>query len=388
MVADGTPLELPETRLRDLASASPPVHIVARIVLVRRREVQRRSDGGKIPLLSGVLSDGSAGVRFTWWDPPREGIDRGTILRAVGAELRTFRGRPELVFTWKTRVAPAGPAELPNVAVEEIPLRPIGELRPQDEGFRLEARVARVGARNVTVGEERRTLVEGLLADRSGAMGFSAWSDFGLKAGETVRIAGAYVREFRRRRSLVLDERSSVERIEGADLPEPAEVLLAGSRPIADLEEAGGGESVSFEGLVVGLLPPSGVVYRCASCRRLVTGGICRVHGQVETVPDLRARLVVDDGTGGATVAAGREATERLWGLTLDEARRRLQLSPDASVLEQELASALVGRRVRVRGAAVADEFGLTVTPESVEVAEVDLESAAAELAARLEGAS
>ena len=383
---DGDAAELPEIRLREVGRASPLVHVVGRVVSLRRREVLRRSDGSRRPLLSGWLTDGSATLRFTWWDPPREGIDRGTIVRAVGAEIREFRGRAELVFSWKTKIAPAGPAELPPLDPTALPLRSLRELQDRDEGFRVEARVVRVGAKPVSVGEERRVVYEGVLADRSGAVSFAAWSDFRLRAGESVRVAGGYVRSFRGRRQLVLDERSWVERIESPGLPQPEELLLSSPRPISDLEEEGGGEAAALEGIVVGLLPPSGLIYRCPACRRVLGGGLCRVHGAVTGAADLRARLVVDDGTGSATVVADRAATERLWGVSLEEARARLREVEDPAVLEEQLAEAMVGRRLRVRGSATVDDFGLQVAPESIEAAEIDLEAAAEELSARLRG--
>jgi len=386
MVATPTGDELPETRLRELPGGAPLVHVVGRVVTARRREVVRRSDGGRRPLLSGLLSDGSASVRFTWWDPPREGVDRGTILRAVGAEVREFRGRPELVFTWKTKVGPAGPAELPRLDGDSLPVRTVRELRDGDEGFRLEVRVLTVQAKPVSVGEERRIVHEGLVADATGAIAFSSWSDFALVAGEAVRVAGGYVRAFRGRRQLVLDERGLVVRIDPAGLPEPAEWTRRPPRPISELEEEGGGEAAAIEGLVVAVLPPSGLVYRCPQCRRLITSGLCRLHGQVSGVADLRARLVVDDGTGAATVAAGRAATEQLWGVTLAAARERLRELPDPTVLEEQLVEAVVGRRLVVRGSATRDDFGLTVVPETIDAAEIDLDATAIELAARLDG--
>jgi replication factor A1 len=337
-------------------------------------------------LLSGLLSDGTATVRFSWWDPPREGVERGTVLRAAGAEVREFRGRPELTFTWKTRVGPASALELPRISTDELPARSVRELVPPAEGFRVDGRVVRVATRSVTVGNERRVLFEGLLADRTGAIEFSAWSDFGLTAGEAIRVAGAYLRRFRGRPQLVIDERVTVTRVDGSGLPEPAELLRSSPRSIARLEDEGGGASVAVEGLVVGLLPPSGLVYRCPTCRRSVTAGICRIHGQVEGQPDLRARIVLDDGTGALTVNAGRPETERLWGVTLAEARARLREQPDPSVLEEQLLEALLGRRLRVRGAAGQDDFGLTLVPESIEPVEVDLDAAADELNARLAG--
>ncbi len=377
---------VPEVRLKDLRPTTSPVELVGRVVSFDRREITRRSDGSRRPLGSGLISDGTATVRFTWWDPPRDGVERGTVLRAVGAEVREFRGRPELTFTWKTRVAPASPSELPKLRPDEIPRRTVRELAPPDEGFRLEVRVARVAARTVSVGEERRVVYDGLVADSTGAIALSSWADFGLKSGEAVEIAGGYVRRFRNRPQLVLDERTTVLRVDGAGLPDPTELLRAPPRSIARLEDEGGGEAVAVEGIVVGLLPPSGLVYRCPTCRRSVKSGLCRVHGQVEGEADLRARLVLDDGTGALTVNAGRAETERLGGMTLEEARRRLRDEPDPSLIEELLLERLLGRRLRVRGSGTKDDFGVTIVPESIEPVEVDLEAAAAELTARLGG--
>ncbi len=383
-MATDPPSPPPEVRLKDLAPTSGPVEVVGRVVTVERREITRRSDGSRRPLLSGLLSDGTGTVRFTWWDPPREGIERGLVLRAVGAEVREFRGRAELTFSWRTRVGPASDAELPRVSADQVPAKTIRELGAPDEGFRLDARVVRVGERSVTVGEERRVVHEGLLADASGAIEFSSWSDFGLKAGEAVRLIGGYVRSFRGRPQLVLDERVSVSRIDGTGLPEPAALLRAPPRSMARVEDEGGGASLAVEGVVVALLPPSGLVYRCPICRRSVTAGICRVHGQVEGQPDLRARIVLDDGTGAVTVNAGRAETERLWGVTLAEARARLREQPDPALLEEGLAEALLGRRLRVRGPGTKDDFGITIQPDEIEAVDVDLEAAAADLSARL----
>lgn len=377
-----------ETRLRDLRPGAAPVEIVARVVAVERREVTRQSDGGRRPLLSGLLNDGTATVRFTWWDPPREGIERGTVLRATGVEVREFRGRPEITFSWKSHVEPASPVELPRVSAEELPPKTVRELAPGSEGFRLRARVVRVQPKSVTVGTERRVVHEGLLADRTGAIAFSSWTDFQLSPGEAVQISGGYLRSFRGRSQLVLDDRSTVSRVDPGNLPEPAELLLTGPTSIARVEDEGGGETVAVEGIVVGLLPPSGLVYRCPTCRRSVKSGLCRIHGQVDGQPDLRARIVLDDGTGALTVNAGRPETERLWGITLADARARLREQPDPSILEEQLLEALLGRRLRVRGQGSKDDFGITVQPESIEPVEVDLDAAASELSARLRGGS
>lgn len=373
-----------DTRLRDLRPTEAPVQLLARVVTAERREYTNSADGRRRSFLSGLLSDGTATVRFTWWEPPAEGVDRGTVLRAVNVQVREFRGRPEVSFGYRTRVAPASELELPPVDGDDLPLRPIHELGGSEDGFRIEARVVRIAPRTVTVGTEQRAIFEGLLADRSGSIAFTSWSDFAFRAGEAVRIAGGYVRIFRHRPQLNLDERSVVTRIGGADLPPEAEVLSTPPRPIGQVEEAGGGESVAVEGVIVGVLPPSGLVYRCPSCQRTVAGGICPTHGAVQGVADLRGRFVLDDGTGSATVNAAREGTEMLWGITLEDALARLRDSPDPTLLQEQLFEATFGAHVRVRGRASKGDFGLTIYPETIERVNIDVPARARALAARL----
>jgi replication factor A1 len=377
-----------EVRLKDLRPGEGPVEFVARIVTCDRREVSRKSDGSRRALLSGLLSDGTATVRFTWWDPPREGVERGLVIRAVGPEVGEYRGRVEVTFSWKSRVGLASDVELPPLDPAEVPELKVRDLRPPAEGFRVYVRVARIAERTVSVGEERRVVYDGLVVDETGVIALSAWTDFHLRAGETLEITGGYLRAFRGVTQLVLDERATVRRVDRPGLPEPATVLNAPSTSMARLEESGGGPTASVEGLVVGLLPPSGLVYRCPECRRNLQNGSCRVHGSVEGVADLRARIVLDDGTGAVTINAGRPETERLWGVTLDGVLSRLHERPDPAVWEGELLEAILGRRLRVRGSASRDDFGVTLQPESIEPTDIDLEATAERLAHRIGGGS
>jgi replication factor A1 len=373
-----------EVRLRDLRPTVEPILILGRVVAVQRREITRRSDGGRRPILSGLLSDGTATVRFTWWDPPAEGIERGTILRAANVQIREYQGRPEITFGFRTRVEPASEIELPKLTKEEFPLRSVATLGTADEGFSLEVRVIRVAPKNVTVGQEQRVVYEGLLADRGGTVAFTAWSDFQFHVGEAIRITGGYVHRFRGQLQLVLDGRSAVERIEGHDLPAPAQVLATPARSIARVEAQGGGEAIRVEGIVVGIVPPSGLVYRCPSCRRSVHEGLCQVHGKVEAVADLRCRLALDDGTGCLVVNVARGETERLWGVTLSQCLARVGETPDLAALEADLHTSLIGRRFAIRGRASKDDFGVTLQPEEIEELTLDVARLAAELRVRL----
>jgi replication factor A1 len=359
------------------------VIVIGRVVSAQRREITRRSDGGRTNVLSGLLSDGTATVRFTWWDPPADEIGRGTVLRAGPVQIREYRGRPEVSFTWRTRVAPASESELPELGPEELEVRTVAELTDGDEGFRLEARVGVVAARTVTVGEERRQVHEGLLFDRTGTVAYTAWSDFGLAEGESIRVIGGYVRSFRGRAQLTLDERSHLERTAGSHLPSLEQWRRRGPATIAAVEAEGGGESITIQGIVLAVVPPSGIVYRCPSCQRPTLEGLCRTHGAVAGVADLRSRLGLDDGTGAATVNLDRAQTERLTGVTLESALGLLRTQPDPSRLDETLFESVFGRRLQIRGRATRDDFGLTVYPDRVEPVAI-VPAALAPLKARL----
>lgn len=358
------PAELKERRLDQLKVGDEGLLILARVLRAERRDVVRRSDGGRRAVLTGLLSDNSATVRFTWWDPPAHGdLESGTVFRAGPVSVREFRGKAELAFNWRTRFAEASEQELPPLAVGDLPARRLIDLRAGEEGFRLDVRVLRVGDKLVSVGETRRQIQEGVVGDRSGTLEFTAWTPLALTAGRAVRLSGGYVRPYRDRPQLVLDERSHLDPL--ADDAVPALDHWQQLRPtIAEIDARGGGALVTLVGRVVGLAPPSGLVHRCPECRRTVRDGRCRVHGAVDGRPDLRARAILDDGTGVAVVQLERADTEREWGHDLAEAVARADRG-DSSSVEDELWDRLLGRSREVRGRASKDEFGLTVYPEA-----------------------
>jgi replication factor A1 len=377
-------LEPVEVRLRDLRPTQRPTIIVARVVSAERRDVTLRSDGSRRPVLSGLLSDGTATVRFTWWDPPAEPIERGMVLRAGPVQVREFRGRAEVSFGWKTRVVPAHESDLPEVRLDEMPAPTIAGIRDGDDAFRVDVRVARVAPKTVSVGEDRRLIHEGTFLDSTGEIAFTAWTDFHLRVGEGLRVLGASAKESRGRPQVVLDERTRVERRESADLPSLESWSAPRAVTIAEIEHTKGAERAVLEGLVLAVLPPSGLVSRCPQCRRSVVEGRCREHGTVTGEADLRGRWVLDDGTGCATIHTDRLLTERLSGTTLEACVRASAVGPSLS--EDDLLDALFGRRFTVVGRARHDAFGLTVDAETMEEAPGDVPEDLAEWRRVLEG--
>jgi replication factor A1 len=374
-----------DRRVKDLRVTDRPVAITARILSVERREVRRRSDGGRRQILSGVLGDGTGTIRFTWWDPPNEEIERGTVIRAAPVEVREFQGHPELTFGWKTRVAPASEHELPVIDPEEAVRLSVADLGSVPELFRIEGRVEEIAPKRVMVGTDRREIHEGLLADRSGVVAFTAWTDFRLRAGESLRITGATVRPFRGRRQLTLDEGSRVERIPDLALDPTAPSLGLAIVRLGVLVGRGSAERATVRGRAVAVQPPSGLILRCPTCDRAMRDGLCRIHGAVDGRPDLRLRLVLDDGTGTITVNLDGEPVERLTGTTLAAVRERVAGGLDPAGISHEWLTQLFARSLRARGPTTVDDFGLAMYPTETQFDEPDPAFEEAELRARFE---
>lgn len=342
---------------RELRPGGGPLAILGRVVRVDRRTVLRRSDGSPRTILSGLLSDGTAIVRFTWWQPPADPIAIGDLLRAAPVRIREYSGRPEITFGWKTRVRRVAARELPESRPEDLPLRHLAELAPGDEGFRVEVRLVEVAPSRVTVGFERREIHEGIVADASGALEFTAWTHLGLTAGAAVRIIGASVGTFRGRNRLAFDGRTRVDRIGGAALPEVE--CEEGAVRLGDLSPPVERREAVVIGRAVALRPPGGLVDRCPECGRTLTASACGTHGPVRGLPDLRLRLVLDDGTGTLFVDLDRTGVERLVGSPLEDLLRR----NDPGAITSELFPPLLGRMFRACGPVGSDASGLSMRP-------------------------
>ena len=245
-----------ELRLLDLRPGLFPVIIAGRVLHAERRTVKRSSDGTELDTLVGWITDGSATVRFTWWEPPAEAVDRGDGLRAGPIGIREYRGRIEISFGRRTRVEPLSELELPRERLDTYPRRTVASLRPGEDEVRIDVEVAELRSRTLTIRGVERQLRFGRLRDESGALPFVAWVDPGLADGARLRLAGVSVRSYRGELELVLDERSRSEPLSegvpaaGPGRPSRAEARVRRDPPPPpshdDPEPAAGAEWVSI----------------------------------------------------------------------------------------------------------------------------------------------
>lgn len=102
------------------------------------------------------------------------------------------------------------------------------------------------------------------------------------------------------------------------------------------------------------------------------------MHGTVEGKPDLRMKLVIDDGIGSVNAILGKDLTEKLLGKTMPEA------SNDTGLVE-EMNSQLFGHRISLQGNALGDQYGITVIARDAKRADFNITAEAERLSQELE---
>lgn len=244
---------------------------------------------------NGILADESGAIQFVIWakaGAPK--LEERQWYRFEAATIDEFKGAPNLKVHSGTTT---------EALDDDRPLipstTPIAELKPG---------VVSVRAKVVQEWEKRheRMFQNGLLGDGSGTASFVIWADGDHEKLEQERVYQIYyavAEEFNGRISLNLTNA----------------IYLTEE---GDIEISRGNETVS--GALVHIGPGSGLIKRCPveGCNRVLSNrNYCPVH-EIQTAfrYDLRIKGVLDNGLTAKNVLLQREATEKISGLTLEDA--------------------------------------------------------------------
>ncbi|MBX0322497.1 replication factor A [Halomicroarcula sp. F13] len=175
----------------------------------------------------------------------------------------------------------------------------------------------------------------GLLGDETGTIKFTKWSKSDLpelEEGKSYSLRNVVTDEYQGRFSVKLNRTTTIE-----ELDEEIEV---------------GDDSIEVEGALVDIQSGSGLIKRCPEedCTRVLQNGRCSEHGEVEGEFDLRIKGVLDDGEEVTEVIFDEEATEKLTGITLEEAKEMAMDALDTTVVADEMRDDILGRYYRVTG--------------------------------------
>jgi replication factor A1 len=302
---------------------------------------------------TGLIGDGSGSMKFVKWAKsglPDLVLGKSYLLKKVVTD--EFQGRFSVKLNRTSQIEPleldveakAGPRSAEQVKIIEI-----------DEPGRwvdLKVKVVQLWEANSDAISQ-----SGLIGDETGSIKFVKWVKADLpnmEEGKSYYLKNLVTDEFQGRFSVKLNRTSQIEPLE------------------TEIEV--GSQAAEFSGALVDVQKGSGLIKRCPICKRSLAKGICSEHGKVEGTYDLRIKAVMDDGRRVQDVLINRETTERLVGLTLEDAKQMAMEALDHEVVRGVIENKLMGRYFIVTGPRV-DRYILVETineAPSVAVADAD----------------
>src|SRR5512137_2730936 len=311
-----------QRKLAEIRPNEPNVDFVAKILSANTKDITVK--GEKKSIMYGFIGDDTTTLPWTAWEIEGMELQKGDVISLRGAYTKEYQGRVQVNFGNRISIKKEDPAIIGNIQIAQGPPRiaNIGELREGMGFVEVKGRLLSVEQREVTVKGEPKKIFSGVLADETGKVPFTAWSDFKLKQGEVVRISRATVKAWRGIPQLSFDERAELTRIK-EKFPSIEELQKSSTRMISEVASAGGSADATVRGVLLELREGSGLLMRCPECKRALQKGSCKIHGRVDGYPDLRVKAILDDGSGAVSIVLGRELSEKLLEITLDEAMQK-----------------------------------------------------------------
>ena len=382
-VAAFTPAGAVVKKIDELTGTEQNVDIQAKVVYVENKSITVK--GLSKTIVSGILGDETGTASFTIWEPGSVMLEKGSVYNFKNCYCKLWNDKVQINLGNRGRVEPASGVsiDLPErtIAVNSSECK-IGDIRDGMGSVTVTGRIVTYEARNVMVKGEPKTVYSGIIADDTGKIQYSAWNDFSLKEGETICVKNAYIRSWKGIPQLNMGDRCEISRVDSVfDV-----VDTSGSKKTIDeITRIGGGLDITLEGMVVDMRAGSGLIKRCPQCNRSILNGVCTAHGQVNGTPDLRMKIVLDDGTGAIGAIVNRKDTETLTGITL-KAAEGLAMAQGEGVVAREVAGKILMKRISITGNVMSDDYGPSMIVKSSSVLDVDVVSEANKLLDEVEG--
>ena len=360
--------------ISDLEPNERSVNLLCRVITVNPKEITVKGDNRMI--FYGILGDESGTIPFTSWSSDLD-VEKEDVVEISNAYTREWQGSVQLNLGDRVKIEKTTKDKLPESAFKPRELK-VKDLRSGIGAVDVTARIQDVNEREADVGGETKKVFSGVLADETGKAQFTSWHDFKIKKGDVFRITGGYVKSWKGIPQLTFDDRVTVKKLDKSKIPKGE--FQVSKMPLHTLVEKRGALDVEVEGTIIEIRPGSGVVIRCPECNRTLQNGECSIHGKVSGTPDLRLKLVIDDGTGSISSILNKELTEKLVGKTFEECNK---MGDDA--LLDEINKTLFARKISMQGNALGDEFGTSLIARDVKLINIDIKEEAERLSQDLE---
>ena len=381
---DFTPAEAVSKKIDELDGTEKNVDILAKVVFAEVKDITNR-DGTQKKINSGILGDETGTASFTMWNETPV-LEKGKTYRFKNCYTKKWND------TVQINIGNMGSVEVSDVEIETVPQKQrsfsssemkIGDIRENSGNVTVVGRVLSVEQREITTKNgDRKTVFSGTIADDTGEIQYSAWNDFGLAADKSYRISNAYIRSWKGIPQINLGDNTEIAETDVKF--DDTKRSQGNERTIGDIAKNGGGMDVVIRGVVVDIRPGSGIIKRCPQCNRTIINNECVTHGSVEPVPDLRMRIVVDDGSGSISTTMNREFTEKFTGVSFDAAFN-LSKARGEDIVVKELGDKLYMKHLKIRGNAMIDEYGLKINAKDITADDVDVKGEAKKLLEEVE---
>ena len=289
---------------------------------------------------TGLVGDGSGAMKFVKWkksELPELILGQSYSLKKVVTD--EFQGRFSIKLNRTSLIEPLEKeVEARSVSREAQEVKVI-EISEPGLWVDLKVKVAQLWEPNSDSISQ-----SGLIGDETGSVKFVKWvkADLpNLEEGKSYLLRNLVTDEFQGRFSVKLNRTSQIEPL--------------------DVDVEIGSQAAEFSGALVDVQKGSGLIKRCPLCKRSLAKGVCTEHGKVDGTYDLRIKAVLDDGRRVQDVLINRETTERLVGLTMEDARMMAMEALDHEVVRALIESKLVGRYFLITGPRV-DRYLLVET--------------------------
>ena len=379
-----TPAATVSKKIDDLDGTEKSLDLVAKVVFSEVKDIPNK-DGSRRTIVSGILGDETGTVSFTIWnDGPV--LEKGKVYRFNNCYANKWNENVQV------NIGNNGTVEESDAVIENVPSRQktsaptelkIADIRETSGSVTVTGRIVSVERRDIETKTGPKTVFSGTIADDTGEIQYSAWNDFGIIADKSYRINNAYIRSWKGIPQLNLGDNSEVSVVDVVF--DTSNAGQGNERTVGDISKNGGGMDVIIRGVVVDIRPGSGMIKRCPQCNRTIINNECKTHGTVEPVPDLRMRIIVDDGTGSIATTMNREFTEKFTGVSF-EAASQLSKARGEDIVVKDLGDRLYMKHLKIRGNAMKDEYGLKINAKDIMSDDVDVKKGAKELLDEVEG--
>lgn len=368
-------------KINDLNGTEMSVNVVAKIIFIEKKEVSIK--GASKTIISGILGDDTGTVPFTIWSDAGD-FQKGSVYTFKNVYTKKWKDQVQVNVGTRGKVEPNSEVtfDTPTASSNAEDMK-IGDITDQTRNLNVIGKISDLSSRDIIVKGETKTVFGGMLSDETGKIQFTDWADHGLQDGETISVKNAYIRSWKGIPQLNFGDRSEV-----TQSTKEIKVVSAGptARTVEEVMKVGGGLDLVVTGMVVDVRTGSGLIKRCPKCKRSILGEECTVDGHVEPVMDLRLKLTVDDGTGAISAILNREDTEKVTGITLEQATEMAKEKGDMAVVANRMTSNLLLKKITVTGNIMSDDYGPQMSVHSASLTKTDITSEAEKLYDAVEG--